>query len=58
MGLVGGKYVVDMINFKVGFMDFVLEEYYKEWLRQWKKDEESVKEKFEEIEGMLLIYVK
>lgn len=33
MGLVGGKYVVDMINFKVGFMDFVLEEYYKEWLR-------------------------
>lgn len=34
-------------------MDFDMEEYYKELLLMWKKDEDNIKEKFEEVEGML-----
>lgn len=34
-------------------MDFDMEEYYKELLLMWKKDEDNMKEKFEEVEGML-----
>ena len=57
-GLVGGKYAADMTNLKVGSMDPALEEHYKERLRQWKKDEDSFKEKLEEMDGMWALYMK
>ena len=56
--LVGGKYAADMTNLKVRSMDPALEEHYKERLRQWKKDEDSFKEKLEEMDGMWALYMK
>ena len=47
-----------MTNLKVGSMDPALEEHYKERLRQWKKDEDSFKEKLEEMDGMWALYMK
>ncbi|PFX16251.1 Tyrosine-protein kinase transforming protein Fes [Stylophora pistillata] len=49
-GLVGEKYEADMENLRVGSMDPVSEEHYKKLLREWKKDEDSVKERLEEID--------
>lgn len=34
-------------------MDPGTEEHYRELLKQWKKDEDIIKEKLEEMEGML-----
>ena len=32
-------------------MDPVIEEHYRELMKQWKKDDDSIKDKLEEIEG-------
>ena len=41
---------------KTESMDPVSEKHYQELLREWKKDDDSTKEKLDEIEGMLNFY--
>ena len=49
----GASYGTAINKLKNVTMDPDTEEHYRELLRQWKKDEDSIKDKLEEIEGML-----
>ena len=42
-------------NLKTENMDPEFENHYQELLREWKKNDDSTKEKLDEIEGMLII---
>ena len=52
VGLAGASYGAAISKLKNECMDPDTEEHYRELLKQWKKDEDSIKEKLEEIEGM------
>ena len=54
VALGGASYGAAINKLKNVTMDSDTEEHYRELLRQWKKDEDSIKDKLEEIEGMLL----
>ena len=41
-----------MNRLKTESMDPDMEEHYKELLKEWKKDEDNIKDKLEEMEGM------
>ena len=51
VGLGGASYGAAISKLKNECMDPATEEHYRELLKQWKKDEDSIKEKLEEIEG-------
>ena len=53
IALGGASYGTAINKLKSVTMDPDTEEHYRELLRQWKKDEDSIKDKLEEIEGML-----
>lgn len=53
VGLGGAKYAAAIMKLKNESMDPDMEEHYKELLSMWKKDEDNMKEKLEEVEGML-----
>ena len=52
VGLGGANYGAAINKLKYECMDRDTEEHYRELLLQWKKDEDNIKEKLEEIEGM------
>ena len=49
----GATYRASISKLKYECMDLDTEEHYRELLLQWKKDEDNIKEKLGEIEGML-----
>ena len=52
VGLGGASYEAAINKLKYECMDLDTEEHYRELLLQWKKDEDNIKEKLKEIEGM------
>ena len=53
----GGAYFRAKINnLEHDCMDPVIEEHYRELMKQWKKDDDSIKDKLEEIEGKKNIF--
>ena len=52
VGLGGTSYGAAISKLKYECMDLDTEEHYRELLLQWKKDEDNIKEKLEEMEGM------
>ena len=52
VALGGASYGTAINKLKNECMDPNTEEHYRELLKQWKKDEDSIKEKLEEMEGM------
>ena len=52
VGLGGTSFGAAITKLKYECMDLDTEEHYKELLLQWKKDEDNIKEKLEEMEGM------
>lgn len=52
VALGGASYVATINRLKNECMDPDTEEHYRELLKEWKKDEDSIKEKLEEMEGM------
>lgn len=53
VALGGASYAAAISKLKNKCMDPDTEEHYRELLKQWKKDEDIIKEKLEEMEGML-----
>ena len=53
VALGGASYGAAINKLKNECIDPDMEEHYRELLKQWKKDEDSIKDKFEEIEGMI-----
>ena len=51
----GVSYGAAINKLKNECMDPDTEEHYRELLKQWKKDEDSIKDKLEEMEGMLVV---
>ena len=51
VGLVGAVYGADISKLKNGCMDPDTEEHYRQLLKQWKEDEDNIKEKLQDIEG-------
>ena len=50
VGLGGGTYLAAITTLKTDCMDPDIEEHYKEVLKQWKKDEENIKDQIEELD--------
>ncbi len=53
VALSGASYGAAINKLKNECMDPDMEEHYRELLKQWKKDEDNIKDKLDEIEGML-----
>ena len=51
VGLVGAGYGAAISKLKNGCMDPDTEEHYRQLLKQWKEDEDNIKEKIQDIEG-------
>jgi len=51
----GASYGAAINQLKAEDMDPDMEEHYKELLKEWKKDDDSTKDKVEEMEGMIMI---
>ena len=49
----GESFEVIIDNLKINCMDPETEEHYRKLLEQWKKDDDSIKEKLQEMEGIL-----
>ena len=47
----GAHFRADIDKLEHDFMDPDIEEHYRELMKQWKKDDDSIKDKLEEIEG-------
>ena len=58
VALGGASYGAAINKLKNECMDPDTEEHYRELLKQWKKDEDSIKDKLEEIDGMIEIKLK
>ncbi len=58
VALGGASYGAAINRLKNECMDPDTEEHYRELLKQWKKDEDSIKDKLDEIEGMLEFSLK
>ena len=58
VGLVGAGYGAAISNLKNKCMDPDAEEHYRQLLKQWKEDEDNVKEKLQEIEGANNSYLR
>ena len=58
VALGGASYGAAINKLKNECMDPGTEEHYTELLKQWKKDEDSIKDKLEEIEGMIEFSLK
>ncbi len=54
----GASYGAAIKELKTECMDPDIEEHYRELLKQWKKDEDNIKDELEEIEGMLEFSLK
>ena len=52
MALGGASYGATINKLQNECMDPATEEYYRKLLKEWKRDEDSIKEKLEEMEGM------
>ena len=51
VGLVGAGYGAAISKLKNGCMDPDTEEHFRQLLKQWKEDEDNIKEKLQDIEG-------
>lgn len=51
VGMGGERYEDDINELKTGCMDPVIKEHYKELLKNWKEDEDTIKGKLVEMEG-------
>ena len=51
VGLVGASYGAAISKLKNGCMDPDTEEHFRQLLKQWKEDEDNIKEKLQDIEG-------
>ena len=58
VGLVGAGYGAAISKLKNGCMDPDTEKHYRQLLKQWKEDEDNVKEKLQEIEGANNSYLR
>ena len=58
VGMAGAGYGAAINKLKIGCMDPDTEEHYRQLLKQWKEDEDNVKEKLQEIEGANNSYLR
>ena len=52
----GAQFRVDIDNLEHDCMDPDIEEHYRELMKQWKKDDDSIKNKLEEMEGKMTCF--
>ena len=52
----GAQFRVDIDNLEHDCMDPDIEEHYRKLMKQWKKDDDSIKNKLEEIEGKMTCF--
>ena len=58
VGMAGAGYGAAISKLKIECMDPDTEEHYRQLLKQWKEDEDNVKEKLQEIEGANNSYLR
>ena len=58
VGMAGAGYGAAINKLKIECMDPDTEEHYRQLLKQWKEDEDNVKEKLQEIEGANNSYLR
>ena len=52
----GAQFQVDIDKLEYDCMDPDIEEHYRELMKQWKKDDDSIKNKLEEMEGKMICF--